>query len=197
MEDNYPKAYKEIIEILKYVPQESVNKIPNEMLETFKIKMDNNYNFSIDINKKLEEQNLLDETKAILANIFRDYWATDYQRERIKAKENYDRQKIEEEKKLKYNSDIFAKRRSENAGIKEKQSEVINTLPIKTKKERFYYKIINFFKKLFKRERNNDMEEKDDKKKYEILKKLNERLKKFGDNDKTKKEKENDDGEER
>lgn len=41
------------------------------------------------------------------------------------------------------------------------------------------------------------MEEKDDKKKYEILKKLNERLKKFGDNDKTKKEKENDDGEER
>ena len=166
MEDNYPKAYKEVIEILKYVPQESVNKIPNEMLETFKIKMDNNYNFSIDINKKLEEQNLLDETKAILANIFRDYWATDYQRERIKAKENYDRQKIEEEKKLKYNSDIFAKRRSENAGIKEKQSEVINTLPIKTKKERFYYKIINFFKKLFKRERNNDMEEKDDKKKY-------------------------------
>ena len=197
MEDNYPKAYKEVIEILKYVPQESVNKIPNEMLETFKIKMDNNYNFSIDINKKLEEQNLLDETKAILANIFRDYWATDYQRERIKAKENYDRQKIEEEKKLKYNSDIFAKRRSENAGIKEKQSEVINTLPIKSKKERFYYKIINFFKKLFKRERNNDMEEKDDKKKYEILKKLNERLKKFGDNDKTKKEKENDDGEER
>ena len=100
-------------------------------------------------------------------------------------------------KKRNYNSDIFAKRRSENAGIKEKQSEVINTLPIKTKKERFYYKIINFFKKLFKRERNNDMEEKDDKKKYEILKKLNERLKKFGDNDKTKKEKENDDGEER
>ena len=197
MEDNYPKAYKEVIEILKYVPQESVNKIPNEMLETFKIKMDNNYNFSIDINKKLEEQNLLDETKAILANIFRDYWATDYQRERIKAKENYDRQKIEEEKKLKYNSDIFAKRRSENAGIKEKQSEVINTLPIKSKKERFYLKIINFLKKMFKRERNNDMEEKDDKKKYEILKKLNERLKKFGDNDKTKKEKENDDGEER
>ena len=197
MEDNYPKAYKEVIEILKYVPQESVNKIPNEMLETFKIKMDNNYNFSIDINKKLEEQNLLDETKAILANIFRDYWATNYQRERIKAKENYDRQKMDEEKRLKYNSDIFAKRRSENAGLKEKQSEVINTLPIKSKKERFYYKIINFFKKLFKRERNNDMEEKDDKKKYEILKKLNERLKKFGDNDKTKKEKENDDGEER
>ncbi len=197
MEDNYPKAYKEVIEILKYVPQESVNKIPNEMLETFKIKMDNNYNFSIDINKKLEEQNLLDETKAILANIFRDYWATNYQRERIKAKENYDRQKMDEEKRLKYNSDIFAKRRSENAGLKEKQSEVINTLPIKPKKERFYLKIINFLKKMFKRERNNDMEEKDDKKGYEILKKLNERLKKFGDNDKTKKEKENDDGEER
>ena len=31
MEDNYSKAYKEVIEILKYVPQESVNKIPEEM----------------------------------------------------------------------------------------------------------------------------------------------------------------------
>ena len=26
MEDNYSKAYKEIVEILKYVPEESVNK---------------------------------------------------------------------------------------------------------------------------------------------------------------------------
>ena len=46
-----------------------------------------------------EEQNLLDETKAILANIFRDYWASEYQRERILAKEKYDLQKLEEKKR--------------------------------------------------------------------------------------------------
>ena len=63
MEENYHKAYKEVIEILKYVPQESVNKIPKTMLETFEKKMDKDYVFNVDINKSFEEQNLLEETK--------------------------------------------------------------------------------------------------------------------------------------
>ena len=94
MEDNYAKAYKEVIEILNFVPKESVDKIPQTMLDTFKAKSDQNYDFKVDINKSFEEQELLDETKAIFANIFRDYWATPYQKERIKAKEKHDRQKI-------------------------------------------------------------------------------------------------------
>ena len=77
MEENYHKAYKEVIEILKYVPQESVNKIPKTMLETFEKKMDKDYVFNVDINKSFEEQNLLEETKDIFAVIFRDYWATE------------------------------------------------------------------------------------------------------------------------
>lgn len=146
MENNYPKAYKEVIEILKYVPKESVGKIPQTMLDTFNAKMDNTYNFSIDINKSFEEQELLEETKAILANIFRDYWATPYQKERIQAKERYDWQKIEEEKKNNYNYDIFKK----NNKIDNKENESIeNNLPIEVKKEHFYNKIINFFKKIF------------------------------------------------
>lgn len=146
MENNYPKAYKEVIEILKYVPKESVDKIPQTMLDTFNAKMDKTYNFSIDINKSFEEQELLEETKAILANIFRDYWATPYQKERIEAKEKYDRQKIEEEKRANCNYDIFKKEnKTEN-----KENEVNDSnLPIEVKKEKFYEKIINFFKKLF------------------------------------------------
>ena len=150
MENNYPKAYKEVIEILKYVPKESVDKIPQTMIDTFNAKMDNNYNFSIDINKSFEEQELLEETKAILANIFRDYWATPYQKERIQAKERYDRQKIEEEKRAKYNSDIFITREIDKTEkeVKEKNTNS-NNLPIEIKKEKFYKKIISFFKKMF------------------------------------------------
>lgn len=146
MENNYPKAYKEVIEILKYVPKESVDKIPQTMLDTFNSKMDNSYNFSIDINKSFEEQELLEETKAILANIFRDYWATPYQKERIQAKERYDRQKIEEEKRANCNYDIFKK----ESKIENKENEVNNSnLPVEIKKEKFYEKIIKFFKKIF------------------------------------------------
>ena len=98
MEDNYKKAYKEIVEILKYVPEESINKIPQEMRNMFEEKQLKTYDFQIDTNKTFDEQELLKETKAILANIFRDYWATPYQKEKIEAKEKYDRQKSEEKK---------------------------------------------------------------------------------------------------
>lgn len=152
MEENYHKAYKEVIEILKYVPQESVNKIPKTMLETFEKKMDKDYVFYVDINKSFEEQNLLEETKDIFAVIFRDYWTTPYQRERIKAKEKYDRQKIEEEKANKYNpDDIFNKKIKEQNKENTKQQneeQTVNNLPVEYK-EKFYEKIINFFKKLF------------------------------------------------
>ena len=149
MENNYPKAYKEVIEILNYVPQESVNKIPQTMLDTFKAKMDKSYNFQVDINKSFEEQNLLDETKAIFANIFRDYWATSYQKKRIETKEKYDRQKAEEEKREQYNpNDIFKKKQEDNEKDENIQT-VNNNLPIEVKKEKFYEKIVNFFKKLF------------------------------------------------
>ena len=52
-----------------------------------------------------------DITKAILANIFRDYWATPYQKERIEAKEKYDLEKIEQEKREKYSTDNIFKNR--------------------------------------------------------------------------------------
>lgn len=151
MENNYPKAYKEVVEILKYVPKESVDKIPQNMLDTFNAKMDNTYNFSIDINKNFEEQELLEETKAILANIFRDYWATPYQKERIQARERYEWQKIEDEKKAKYDGDIFKTVKNNKIENKtEEENTNSNNLPIEVKKENFYQKIIKFFKKMFK-----------------------------------------------
>lgn len=146
MEDNYSKAYKEVIEILNFVPKESVDKIPQTMIDTFKAKMDKDYNFTVDINKSFEEQELLDETKAIFANIFRDYWATPYQKERIEAKEKYDRQKLEEEKLKKYNPDDILKKKE---NVIEKTEDNSSNLPIEVKKEKFFEKIINFFKKLF------------------------------------------------
>ena len=148
MEDNYPKAYKEVIEILNYVPKESIDKIPKTMLEVFRTKMDKNWDFKVDINKSFEEQELLDETKAIFANIFRDYWATPYQKERIEAKERYDRENIEREKRKKYDPDnIFKKNNKENIG--ERIEKNTNNLPVELRKEKFYHKIINFFKKVF------------------------------------------------
>lgn len=139
----YAMAYKEVIEILKYVPDEDVQKIPEEKLQFYKSNMDNEYNYKLDMTKEFEEQEMSDITKAILANIFKDYWANPYQKERIEAKEKSDMENLEEEKRKKYNPDNIFKDRK-------KETTVGNTnLPVEIKKETFFKKLISFIKRLF------------------------------------------------
>ena len=139
----YAMAYTEVIEILKYVPDKDVKKIPEEKLEFYKANMDNEYIYKLDMTKEFKEQEMSDITKAVLANIFIDYWATPYQKERIEAKEKYDLEKLEEEKREKYNPDNIFKN-------KQKTIVVENTnLPVEIKKETFFKKLISFIKGLF------------------------------------------------
>ena len=158
MEDNYSKAYKEIVEILKYVPEESVNKIPKEMRDMFEAAQLKTYNVQIDTEKTFEEQELLEETKAILANIFRDYWATDYQKARIIEKENQDREEWERQKREKYNpNDIFKNRNTTtkdndiSQDIQEQLNEEYNkNLPMEVQKQNIFQRLLSFIKKLIR-----------------------------------------------
>ena len=52
MINNYPKAYVEVLEILKYIPAEEKKKIPYDIIETLKNKADLNYVFKIDFNPR-------------------------------------------------------------------------------------------------------------------------------------------------
>ena len=148
MIENYPKAYTEVLEILKYMPKEDVDKIPKKMLDTFEYKRDKNYNFTIDENQDFSKLKILDETEAIIVNIFKDYWATPEQKAKIQAKMRQDMRIIEEEKKAKFNSDIFEK--NKNTVIENQvQKDNTNNLPMEVKKQKFYEKVINFLKNIF------------------------------------------------
>ena len=149
MEDTYEKACKEVIELLKYFPRESVEKIPKEELELYKKNMDNTYEYEVDKTKPFNEQKMLDKTKAIFAIIFRDYWASEYQRERILAKEKYDLQKLEEERRKKYNpDDIFKDKEIKDTQLKQEDESKSMIL---VNEEKWYNKIFNKIKSLFKR----------------------------------------------
>ena len=115
VDSKYGIAYSEVLEILKHIPIEDYNKIPKNEIKLFEAYADNDYTFNYDTSKTLEEQNVSDITKGIIILLFRDYWATETQREKIVAKQKYDRQKLEEEKKKSYNPDnIFKKDNPEN-----------------------------------------------------------------------------------
>lgn len=134
-------AYKEVIQILKYIPKEEVNKIPDDVIKYYKDNMDVSYNFEVDETKTFEEQNLSEKAKVVLAIFFRDYWATPEQKEKIKKKEEYDINGVEEEKRQKYNTDnIFNNREKEN--IEEKAL-------VEYKEEKWFDKFINFMKRFF------------------------------------------------
>ena len=105
----YANAYSEVLEILKYIPIEDYNKIPNSKIKLFETNHNKEYIFRYNPNKTLEEQNVSKTAKAIIAILFRDYWATELQKEKIINKQNYDRMKLEEEKIHIYNSNNLFK----------------------------------------------------------------------------------------
>ena len=88
----------------------------------------------------LNEQNVSKIAKTIIAILFRDYWATHGQREKIIAKEKSDITKMEQEKREIYNSDNLFRKNS-----KTQNNKVINqnTSIIEYKKENSFKKLLN------------------------------------------------------
>ena len=106
----YANAYTEVLEILKYIPIEDYNKIPKSKIEVFEENCNKKYKFIYNPSKTLEEQNVSEGGQAIIGLLFRDYWATEEQKNKIIKKQNYDRQQIEILKRQQYTpDDIFKK----------------------------------------------------------------------------------------
>lgn len=143
----YANAYSEVLEIIKHISQEDYNKIPKDKITLFETNNNKNYKFNYDINKTLDEQNVSKEAKTIIAILFRDYWATDVQRKKIKAKEKYDRDLKEQEMRYKYNPDNLFKKNnnSEIENIAEQKTEII------VYKEHLIKRLINKFIKWINR----------------------------------------------
>ena len=96
--------------------------------------------------KTLDEQNVSKTAKAIIAILFRDYWATEIQKEKIISKQNYDRTKFEEEMKARYNSNNLFKNNEKRIIMdnteKEEELALIETSDIK-----WYKKVWRFLTK--------------------------------------------------
>ena len=90
MEDNYPKAYKELYEIIKNISSEDLSKIPKEILQTIIDQKDDDYKF--EFNGDIDNSNLLEETRALLAVIYKNYQKM--------YDANYDKELIEERKRI-------------------------------------------------------------------------------------------------
>lgn len=140
-------AYKEIYEILKIFPHELVSKIPQEKITFFQNNMDANYEYNIS-KETFDGRTMLRETQAILTILFRDYWATPAQKEKILNYEKTYRSSLQENSKVKYSSDNLFKKQET---LTEQSNEKAVETALVEHKESFVKKIINKFLNFFRK----------------------------------------------
>ena len=142
MNNLYAKAYTEVLEIINHFSEDEYKKIPKEKI--YEKHKDRKYDFKINPNIDLAEQNISRKANAILVSLFRDYFATAKQKEILKNLLQQNQEKLEKEKYLKYNPDnIFNK---SNSNINDSKDKVAL---VEIKNEVWYRKILNFFKRIF------------------------------------------------
>lgn len=135
---NYYIALAEVNEILNYVEDKYILKIPTDILEIIKTYKSEQNLFKYDITKPLYEQNVHRETFEILSYINYNFWLNDEDKNAYK-KIYYDNFiKVENEKREKNNPDNIFK-------VKVKKNIEEENLPVLIKDN------TNFFTKLIKK----------------------------------------------
>lgn len=124
MDDKYNLACTEILEVLKYLPEEDLKKIPQKEIDFFEKNKDKNYVFKFNENLSFEEQSLLSETQAIIVKLYKDYfYSNKTEKENIEAN---------------------------NSNIEYKFKNIANTkneIAVHNDKKKWYKVILNLFKR--------------------------------------------------
>ena len=148
MKSEYREAFTEIYEIFKLMPQKLLSKIPKKFYEM--IEEEKSTEYSPNIKEPLEQQKLKNETIIILGLIYRDFLCSPEEKKMLKEKDARELQEVqkalEDEIRQKYNPDDIFKKKVEE----ELKQQNVETRMIVVE-EKWYYKILNLIKNLFKR----------------------------------------------
>ena len=137
MKIEYRQALFEVYKILENTDEEIINKIPEKFIKFVKENMDTNYKFELEKGKELIKQNLKDETKQIIALIYKDY---------ICDEKEHEKEVIND-----YNINFNRNKELEKEGLqKENNIENIEKSLLEIKREKWYKKLINKILKFFK-----------------------------------------------
>lgn len=151
--ENLSKAYTELMEILKHLPEDAISKIPSYLIVSYESKKDLNYHFEFDPDKSFEDQHLFPETTELLAELYKNYWATEEEKKDLIINSNLKDQDIKDDVyNLMRNSNIVAnsyQNESVHSIVAEAKKKDDALLPTVVKKENIFVRLINFLKKIF------------------------------------------------
>ncbi|MBR3132750.1 MAG: hypothetical protein IKG42_01510 [Clostridia bacterium] len=151
MKEEYRRALVEVEAILKNTDDELVKKIPEKFMNYVRDNKANDYSFVVDENKGLLEQDISEETKAILSLIYRDYFCDENERQELIRLEKEEQIREEEEKRKKYNPDELFKKEEKTDTVVEPEIKQEDTVAlVKYENLKWYQKIYQKILKIFK-----------------------------------------------
>lgn len=139
----YKNAFTEVYTILDYIEDEDYEKIPQNVLDVIEENMNVDYEYEMNEDVDIYKQPMLPETKAILFNFYRDYWSSQEQSEKIKQIQSRELLQDDEQKKNKYDINVFNPSNIQNIPVKDEEALT------QRKQESFFMCIINKIKKIF------------------------------------------------
>ena len=146
MNQNYEEAYVEVLDIINHMNTKDIAKVSKKFINFLKNNASKEYMCKLDYSKKLKDMELRNETKGLLAIMYRDYWASEEEKQRIQRKFYTNNEKCQEELRKKYNTNELFKNRVNNNEIVNEKVELIEYKEIK-----WYKRIINKILKIFGR----------------------------------------------
>lgn len=146
----YSLAISETLDILNHTKKADVEKISERFLKFLKENASKTYVSTIDFNKPLKEMNLNPKTIGILSIINKKFWCNDEQKKEFDRILKQNELIYQNELREKYNPDNIFKNRNNN--IEESNNSFEERSIAIIPQEKWYQKIFNIVKRLFKRE---------------------------------------------
>lgn len=148
---NTRQAYTEVDNFIELLDEYNRNKIPKKLREFFKKEKDNNYIKIIDSNIPIQEQNLKEETLALIAMLNLQYWCEDEEeKQRLKKVYSENERKYQDVLREKYNPDnLFKNKKKTNANVFSTQQMSM----VEYKKDTIFTKIKKFILSFVKKDK--------------------------------------------
>ena len=145
LDQKYAEASVEVLDILNHMNEKDVSKVSKKFINFLNENASKEYISNVDYSKKLNDMDLKEETRGLLAIMYEKYWCPEEEKQDLQKKFYENEQKYQEALKEKYNPDnIFSKKQENIIEPENGQTQLIKY------KETFFRKFLNKIKSFFK-----------------------------------------------
>lgn len=135
----------ETLDILNHMDKLYIDRIPKKFIDFLEKNKSDSYISNLDHSKKINEMNLKETTRNILATIYINYWCNIEQKGNYMNKLKQNEERYQSELRYKYNPDNIFKNKAQTI-IQQNDTTEDNLIEIK---ESFFTKFINKIKDIF------------------------------------------------